>query len=190
MTKIPPDDILGSLYNVRIRESDQLKTVLKLYDMEINQKISMPNYQKLKTTVKRSIDQKLRLRNFDARHEKIETGAVVKSQKGLSHVEGGNGICYQWKERGQRPKGDQCSFRHESNDHAKPTPKAEPPSEPQSSKTRGSSVLRKTNARGRSQPEKFNRPPCEYFLKGTCTKSPCEYWHFPECQFYKNRIGL
>ena len=38
---------------------------------------------KMKTMEKRSIDQKLRLRNFDARHGKIETGTVVKSRKGL-----------------------------------------------------------------------------------------------------------
>ena len=30
--------------------------------------------------VKRSMDQKLRLRNFDARHGRIESGAVVKSR--------------------------------------------------------------------------------------------------------------
>ena len=59
MSKIPSDDILESLYKLRIRESAQLKTVLELYDMEIHQKISMPNYQKLKTMVKRRIDQKL-----------------------------------------------------------------------------------------------------------------------------------
>ena len=47
MSKIPSDDILESLYKLRIRESAQLKTVLELYDMEIHQKISMPNYQKL-----------------------------------------------------------------------------------------------------------------------------------------------
>ena len=47
MTKIPSDDVLESLYKLRTRESDQLKTVLELYDMEIHQKISMPNYQKL-----------------------------------------------------------------------------------------------------------------------------------------------
>ena len=34
--------------------------------------------------MKRSIDQKLRLRNFDARHRRIESGAVVKSRKGSS----------------------------------------------------------------------------------------------------------
>ena len=42
--------------------------------------------------VKGSIDQKLRCRNFDARNENIETGAVVKNQKGMSGVEGGQGI--------------------------------------------------------------------------------------------------
>ena len=91
MTMIPPDDVLESLYTLRIRESDQLKTVLELYDIEIHQKISMSNYQKLKTMVKRSADQKHRLRNFDARHEKLERGAVVKSRMGLSGVEGGKG---------------------------------------------------------------------------------------------------
>ena len=77
----PSDDILESLYKLRIRESAQLKTVLELYDMEIHRKISMPNYQKLKTMVKRRKDQKLRLRNFDARHGRIETGAVIKNRQ-------------------------------------------------------------------------------------------------------------
>ena len=52
MSKIPSDEILESLYNLRIRESDQLKNVLELYDMEIHQKTSFPNYQKFKTMVK------------------------------------------------------------------------------------------------------------------------------------------
>ena len=64
MSKIPSDDILESLYQLRKRESNQLKTVLELYDIEIHHKISKPDYQKLKTMVKRSIDQTLRLRNF------------------------------------------------------------------------------------------------------------------------------
>ena len=70
MSKIPSDDVLESLYKLRIRESDQLKTVLELYDMEIHQKTSVPNNQKLTTMVKSGTDQKLRLRNFDARHER------------------------------------------------------------------------------------------------------------------------
>ena len=188
MSKIPSDDILESLCKLRIRESAQLKTVLDLYDMEIHQKISLPNYQKLKTMVTRRIDEKLRLRYFDARHGKIETGAVVKSRKGLSGVEGGKGICYQWKEKGQCSQGDQCSFRHESDDRApKPTPKAAPYSEP--SMTRGRSASRKRSARGRSKTGRILRLPCRYYLKGICTRLPCEYWHTPERQFYKNETG-
>ena len=38
MTKIPPVDILEGLYKLRIRESEKLKTVLELYDLEIHQK--------------------------------------------------------------------------------------------------------------------------------------------------------
>ena len=38
MSKVPSDDFLESLCNLRIRESAQLKTVLELYDMEIHQK--------------------------------------------------------------------------------------------------------------------------------------------------------
>ena len=34
MTKIPHDDILEGLYKLRIRESEKLKTVLELYDLE------------------------------------------------------------------------------------------------------------------------------------------------------------
>ena len=42
MTKIPSDEIVESLCKLRTRESDQLKTVLELYGMEIHQKISFP----------------------------------------------------------------------------------------------------------------------------------------------------
>ena len=151
MSKIPSDDLLESLYKLRKCLSAQLITVLALHDMDIHQKISMPNYQKLKTMVTRRKDQKLRLRNFDARHGKIETGAVVKSRKGMSGVEGGKGTCYQWKEKGQCWNGNQCSFRHESTDRAqKPTPNAAKPSEP--SMTRGRSVSRKRSIKGKSNP--------------------------------------
>ena len=57
--------------------------------MEIHQKISIPDNQKMKTMVKRRIDQKLQLRNFDARHGKIQIGAVVKNRKGMNGVGGG-----------------------------------------------------------------------------------------------------
>ena len=43
MTKIPPHDFLESFWTSRIRESDP--AVLELFDMDIHQKISMPDYQ-------------------------------------------------------------------------------------------------------------------------------------------------
>ena len=44
MTKIPPDEILEGLYKLRIRESEKLKTVLELFDLEIHQKKAGPDY--------------------------------------------------------------------------------------------------------------------------------------------------
>ena len=51
--------------------------------------------------------------------------------------------------------------------------------------TRGGSASRKRSIRGRSQTGKILRQQCRYYLTGTCTRSPCEYWRPPECQFCK-----
>ena len=53
MTQIPSDDILESLYKLKIRDSEKLKTVLELYIMEIHQKKAGPDYHRLKTMVKK-----------------------------------------------------------------------------------------------------------------------------------------
>ena len=68
MTKIPSDDILEGF------------TVLELCNMEIHEKKAGPDYHRLKTMVKRSIEQNLRMRNFEARNANYETNAVVKNQ--------------------------------------------------------------------------------------------------------------
>ena len=57
MPQIPSDDILESLFKLRLRESEKLKTVLELYNMEIHQKKARLDDQILQTMVKRSIDQ-------------------------------------------------------------------------------------------------------------------------------------
>ena len=59
MTKIPHDDILEGLYKLRMRESEKLMTVLELYDLETHQKKLGPDYHRLKTMVKRSIEQEI-----------------------------------------------------------------------------------------------------------------------------------
>ena len=53
MTQIPSDDILEGLYKLRIRESEKLKTVLELCNMEIHQKKAGPDCHRLKTMVKK-----------------------------------------------------------------------------------------------------------------------------------------
>ena len=50
MTKIPHDDILEGLYKLRIRESEKLKTVLELYDLETHQKKLGPDYHRFPTS--------------------------------------------------------------------------------------------------------------------------------------------
>ena len=92
MTQIPSDDILEGLYKLRRRASEKLKTVLELYNMETHQKKIGPDYHRLKTMVKRSIEQDLRNRNFGARNGNYERNAVVKNQG--------------TKQRGQRILGD------------------------------------------------------------------------------------
>ena len=79
MTQIPSDDILENVYKLRIRESEKLKTVLELYNMEIHQKKAGPDYHRLKTKVK-NIEQNLRMKNFEARNGNYETNAVFKNQ--------------------------------------------------------------------------------------------------------------
>ena len=93
MTKIPPDDILEGLYKLRIRESEKLKTVLELYDLETHQKKLGPDYHRLKTMVKRSIDQEIRNKNFGSRNGNFEKNAVVKNQGTKQRVQRILGDC-------------------------------------------------------------------------------------------------
>ena len=53
-SEVPNDKILESLYKMRTRVSDQLQTVLAMYEQEINQHLSKPSYQKSKKCSARS----------------------------------------------------------------------------------------------------------------------------------------
>ena len=100
MTQIPSDDILEGLYKFRIRESEKLKTVLELYDLDIHQEKKGPDYHRLKTMVKRSIEQNLRMKNFEARNGKFETSAVVKNQGTKQRGQRILGNCWQRRANG------------------------------------------------------------------------------------------
>ena len=93
MAKIPPDEILESLDKLRIRESEKLKTVLELYNVEIHRKKAGPDYYRLKTMVKRSIEQEIRNNNFGIRNGNYEKKAVVKNQGTKQRVQRILGDC-------------------------------------------------------------------------------------------------
>ena len=67
---------LEGLCKFRIRESEKLKTVLELYDLEMHQKKDGFDDHKLLTMVKRSIEQN---KNFGARNGNYERNALVKN---------------------------------------------------------------------------------------------------------------
>ena len=189
MTKIPlpPDDILEGLYKLRIRESEKLKTVLELYDLETHQKKLGPDYHRLKTIVKRSIEQEIRNKNFGARSGNFEKNAVVKNQGTKQRVQRSLGDCWQWETNGQCVKGDNCSFRHDVNKRAESIQ----PNPSQRSSTRQSvrNASRTRSPRGKSPSGRKARLPCKDYLKGTCTTPFCEKWHPPECLFCKTTSG-
>ena len=148
MTKIPSDYILEGLYTLRMRESDKLKTVLELYDLEIHQKAG-PDYHNLKTMVKRSIEQKLRMKNFEAGNGNFERDALVKNQGTKQRGQRILGDCWQWKTNGQCVKGDNCSFRHDVNECGKMTQPNSSPSSFMQQNERNAS--RTPSPRGKSQ---------------------------------------
>ena len=69
----------------------------------------------------RSIEQNLRVKNFEARNGNYETNAVVKNQGTKQREQRSPGDCWQWKANGQCSKGDNCSFRYDTNKRGKST---------------------------------------------------------------------
>ena len=98
-------DILESLYKTRIRASDQLKTVLALYEQEIEQHHSPSEVEDRGE----EMNQRIRARNFVARNERIEMGVPEKLVKGnLSLLRGSKE-----KAEGRCTARDACSFRRD-----------------------------------------------------------------------------
>ena len=157
VTKIPPDDTFERLYKLRIRESEKLKTVLELYNMEIHQKKAGPDYHRLKTMEKRSIEQDLRNRNFQARNGNYETSVVVKNQRVKQREQRSLRDCWQWKANGQCSKEDNRSFRHDTNKRATVTQPNPSPSSFMQQNERNASRTR--SFRGRSPSGKMARLP-------------------------------
>ena len=167
MTKIPHGDILEGLYKLRIRESEKLKTVLELYDLETHQKKAGLDYPRLKAMEKRSIEQEIRTKNFGARIGTFEKNAVVKNQGTRQRGQSTLRDCWQWEANGQCSKGDNCSFRHDINKRGNVTPSNPSPNSFMQQSERKSSRTR--SPRGRSPSGRMSRWLCKDYLKGTCT---------------------
>ena len=172
MTKIPPEDILEGLYKLRIRECAKLNTVLELYNMKIHQKKLGPDYHRLKTMVKRSIEQEIRNKNFGARKGNYERNAVVKNQGTKQRAQRTLGDCWQWEFNGQCSRGDNCRFRHDINKRGKMTQSNTSPNSFMQQNERKAS--RTQSPRGKSPSGRMSRWPCKDYLKGTCNNSFCE----------------
>ena len=155
---------------LRIRESEKLKTVLEMYDLEIHQKKAGPDYHRLKTMVKRSIEQEIRNKNFGARIGNFEKNAVVKNQGTKQRVQRILGDCGQWETNGQCVKGNNCSFHHDMNKRGKSSPSYPSPNSFMRQNERKPSRTR--SPRGKSPSGRMYRWPCTDYLKGTCNNSP------------------
>ena len=79
-SEVPKENVLQSLYKMKIHESVQLQTVLAMHNQEFDRDRAVPSYQRLKT------DDDQMVRNFGARNERIGAEVSVKSQKGRVSV--------------------------------------------------------------------------------------------------------
>ena len=84
--------------------------MLELYDLETHQKKLGPDYHRLKTMVKRSIEQEIRNKNFGNRNGYFEKNAVVKNQGTKQRVQRILGECWQWETNGQCVERRQLQF--------------------------------------------------------------------------------
>ena len=155
--------------------------------VQIHQNKLGPDYHRLKTMVKRSIEQDIRNKSFGIRNGIFEKNAVVKNQGTKQRVQRILGDGWQWETNGQCVKGDNCSFRHDINKRGKATPSNPSPNSFMQQNERKSSRTR--SPRGKSPSGRMSRWPCKDYLKGTCNDSFCEKLHPPECLYYKTKSG-
>ena len=187
MTKIPHDDILEGLYKLRIRESEKLKTVLELYDLETHQKKLGPDYHRLKTMVKRSIEQEIRKKNFGARSGNFEKNAVIKNQGTKQRGQRILGDCWQWEFSGQCCRRDNCSVRHDIKKRGKKTQSNTSPNSFMQQNERKASRTR--SPRGKSPSGRMSRCLAKISSKKLATTHFVKGGTLQNALFYKTKSG-
>ena len=116
--------------------------------MENHQKKAGPDHR-LKTMVKISIEQNLRMKSFEARNGNYETNALANKRM-KQREKRTLGDCWQWETNGQCSEGDNCSFRHDINKRAKSTQPNPSPSSSTRQSVRNASRTRSPRRRSPS----------------------------------------
>ena len=86
-----------------------------IVDQETHQKKLGTDYHRVKTMVKRNMEQDIRNKKFAARNGNFVKNAVVKNQGTKQRAQRILGDCWQWEFNGQCSKGDNCFFRRDIN---------------------------------------------------------------------------
>ena len=181
ISQVPSDDILESLYEMCIGESDLLRTELAMDEQGIEQH-SQPNYQKFNTMVKRCMDQKIRARKVEARNERIEKWRERHGEKLVSVEKQENAINEKSRDSAQEET-IVVSATMDTNvakQHNRPLL-------PQNRRLRAAGKNpRKGKLSGSRSPigKRYQRP-CKDYIRG----SSCDLWRPPECQHYKTQSG-
>ena len=152
--ELPKDSILESLCKMRIRESVQLQTV------------SRPNYPKLKTMVRRHIDQMIRTRNFKVRNQRVETEVLIKTQTVKMSA-------LSWKAKGQCSQGDARTFRHDDSKRGKNTQSSSLAPRPQTQND-GRRPSKGSAPRGSGLSGRRCQRGCRNYLEETGTSPSCD----------------
>ena len=186
VSEMPSDMILEGLYKSKLQESVQFLTVLAVYEQENIRNNGQPSLSRMKTIVRRHVDQTMRTRNFRARNDIVERGTVTKSHKGKkANAERREGECFRWKANGQCSRGDSCSFRHEpasgnrcvgrrKEQSSSPAPEAK-------AQTDGKLPSKGSSSEGESPASTRGRIPCKDFLRGNSTNPSSILWRPPVC---------
>ena len=167
--EVPKNSILESLCEMRIQESDQLRTVLAMNEQEMHQDRSKPNWQKFKTCTQITWTAH-EISKSEVKELEQEYWLELRKEKNVS-VEKKTRECYQWTAEEQCSKGDACSFRHDDGKREK--------------------TAQSSSLGPRSKAQHDGGKPSKVLVEGEIRKRAGNYpvlwlkWHPPVCQHHK-----
>ena len=97
------------------------------------------------------------------------------------------GECFQWKANGQCSRGDSCSLNHGS--HSGQRAQSSSSTSKASTQTDGRKPYKYGSPRGESPSGLKGKRPCKKFIRGTCAKPSCDFWHPPVCLNPRSESG-